>query len=193
MRGQELAQARYGVLLANHHSVTTCANLHGSGGAAVCPLQSRTRGLASQDARAQSTCAQILRLEAMWSLGQASQPLSNPAESTSPALVQVREIWLSSEDTGAWGLDLGTSIPALLDRLTQELPATGHAVLRLGMTNPPYILQHLPAIAQVYWLPSYRVLFARSCAGTGHVLGRKGGAAGKYHLVLFGHVPWAKS
>ena len=61
---------------------------------------------------------------------------------------QVREIWLSSEDTGAWGLDLGTSIPALLDRLTDELPAQGHAVLRLGMTNPPYILQHLPAIAK---------------------------------------------
>ena len=68
-------------------------------------------------------------------------------------LLQVREIWLSSEDTGAWGLDLGSSIPALLQRLTAQLGTAGHAMLRLGMTNPPYILQHLPAIAQARKLP----------------------------------------
>ena len=64
-------------------------------------------------------------------------------------MLQVREIWLSSEDTGAWGLDLGSSIPALLARLASELPKEGNVCLRLGMTNPPYILQHLEAIAQV--------------------------------------------
>ena len=37
-------------------------------------------------------------------------------------LRQVREIWLSSEDTGAYGRDIGTSLPDLLEALVQELP-----------------------------------------------------------------------
>ena len=35
---------------------------------------------------------------------------------------QVREIWLSSEDTGAYGRDLGTSLPLLLRALVEVLP-----------------------------------------------------------------------
>ena len=60
----------------------------------------------------------------------------------------VREIWLSSEDTGAYGIDLGTSLGALLRRL---LPAIAErcptAMVRLGMTNPPYILDQLDDVA----------------------------------------------
>ncbi len=59
----------------------------------------------------------------------------------------VREVWLSSEDTGAYGRDLGTNLPALLRRCLAELPADGSTRLRVGMTNPPYILEHLDAIA----------------------------------------------
>lgn len=36
--------------------------------------------------------------------------------------LQVREIWLSSEDTGAYGRDIGTSLPALLHQLVEVLP-----------------------------------------------------------------------
>ncbi|BDA40551.1 probable threonylcarbamoyladenosine tRNA methylthiotransferase at N-terminal half [Coccomyxa sp. Obi] len=61
----------------------------------------------------------------------------------------VREIWLSSEDTGAYGRDLGTSLPELLRALVAALPADGRTMLRIGMTNPPFILEHLPAIAEV--------------------------------------------
>lgn len=53
----------------------------------------------------------------------------------------VCEIWLTSEDTGAYGRDLGTDLPTLLWRLAEEIPEG--AMLRLGMTNPPYILEHL--------------------------------------------------
>lgn len=35
---------------------------------------------------------------------------------------QVREIWLSSEDTGAYGRDIGTSLPQLLHALVDVLP-----------------------------------------------------------------------
>lgn len=53
----------------------------------------------------------------------------------------VCEIWLTSEDTGAYGRDIGTSLPALLWKLVEVIPEG--AMLRLGMTNPPYILEHL--------------------------------------------------
>eukprot|EP00878_Enallax_costatus_P043482 GHUV01051477.1.p1 GENE.GHUV01051477.1~~GHUV01051477.1.p1 ORF type:complete len:377 (+),score=85.49 GHUV01051477.1:1219-2349(+) len=61
----------------------------------------------------------------------------------------VREIWLSSEDTGAYGRDIGTNIADLLKRCVAVLPQDGRTMLRLGMTNPPFILEHLDQIAEV--------------------------------------------
>ena len=59
----------------------------------------------------------------------------------------VVEIWLTSEDTGAWGRDLGLTLPDLLEKLVEVIPQGCR--LRLGMTNPPYILDHLEQIAQI--------------------------------------------
>lgn len=53
----------------------------------------------------------------------------------------VVELWLTSEDTGAYGHDIGSNLPELLRRVIAVLPA--HAMLRVGMTNPKYILPHL--------------------------------------------------
>ena len=53
----------------------------------------------------------------------------------------VMEIWLTSEDTGAYGRDIGTNLPTLLKSIVKIMP--DHTMLRLGMTNPPYILEHL--------------------------------------------------
>ena len=53
----------------------------------------------------------------------------------------VVELWLTSEDTGAYGRDIGHTLPELLWRLVEVIPEG--AMLRLGMTNPPYILEHL--------------------------------------------------
>ncbi|KAG6425183.1 hypothetical protein SASPL_115609 [Salvia splendens] len=61
----------------------------------------------------------------------------------------VKEIWLSSEDTGAYGRDIGANLPILLNALVAELPSDGSTMLRIGMTNPPYILEHLKEIAEV--------------------------------------------
>lgn len=61
----------------------------------------------------------------------------------------VREIWLSSEDTGAYGRDIGTNLPNLLSAIVAELPADRSTMLRIGMTNPPFILEHLNEIASV--------------------------------------------
>lgn len=59
----------------------------------------------------------------------------------------VKEIWLTSEDTGAYGRDLGSNISELLISLCQELNNHDKIMMRLGMTNPPYMLDHLSTIA----------------------------------------------
>ncbi|KAL5558273.1 hypothetical protein UlMin_034484 [Ulmus minor] len=61
----------------------------------------------------------------------------------------VKEIWLSSEDTGAYGRDIGVNLPILLNAIVAELPADASTMLRIGMTNPPFILEHLKEIAEV--------------------------------------------
>ncbi|XP_045159402.2 threonylcarbamoyladenosine tRNA methylthiotransferase-like [Mercenaria mercenaria] len=59
----------------------------------------------------------------------------------------VVEIWLTSEDLGAYGHDIGVTLPQLLWQLVEVIPEG--ARMRLGMTNPPYILEHLPEIAKI--------------------------------------------
>ncbi|XP_060070385.1 threonylcarbamoyladenosine tRNA methylthiotransferase-like [Ylistrum balloti] len=59
----------------------------------------------------------------------------------------VVEIWLTSEDLGAYGHDIGVTLPQLLWQLVEVIPEG--ARMRLGMTNPPYILEHLEEIAKV--------------------------------------------
>ncbi|QDZ25522.1 radical SAM methylthiotransferase [Chloropicon primus] len=61
----------------------------------------------------------------------------------------VREIWLSSEDTGAYGRDLGIKLPYLLRRIVAVLPKDGRTRLRVGMSNPPFMLDTLDEIAEV--------------------------------------------
>ncbi|XP_067913093.1 threonylcarbamoyladenosine tRNA methylthiotransferase isoform X2 [Heterodontus francisci] len=63
----------------------------------------------------------------------------------------VCEIWLTSEDTGAYGRDIGTDLPTLLWKLVEVIPEG--AMLRLGMTNPPYILEHLEEMAKILLHP----------------------------------------
>jgi threonylcarbamoyladenosine tRNA methylthiotransferase CDKAL1 len=66
----------------------------------------------------------------------------------------VTEIWLTSEDTGAYGRDLGIRLPLLLKGIVHILESAfkqqGKCVmLRIGMTNPPYILEDLEEIADI--------------------------------------------
>eukprot|EP01006_Ploeotia_vitrea_P013386 TRINITY_DN35065_c0_g1_i1.p1 TRINITY_DN35065_c0_g1~~TRINITY_DN35065_c0_g1_i1.p1 ORF type:complete len:545 (+),score=55.37 TRINITY_DN35065_c0_g1_i1:45-1679(+) len=59
----------------------------------------------------------------------------------------VKEIRLTSEDTGAYGRDIGTDIAQLLRALVEVIP--DGVMLKIGMTNPPYMLEHLDAIAEI--------------------------------------------
>lgn len=46
---------------------------------------------------------------------------------------------------GAYGLDLGTSVVELLELVLPALP--DGVMLKLGMSNPPHLLQRLPGVA----------------------------------------------
>ncbi|CAH1970901.1 unnamed protein product [Acanthoscelides obtectus] len=81
----------------------------------------------------------------------------------------VVEIWLTSEDTGTYGRDIGTSLPELLWKLVEVIPEGCR--LRLGMTNPPYILEHLEEIAKIMSHPRvYRFLHVPVQSGSDQVL-----------------------
>mmetsp|Transcript_12334 Transcript_12334/g.22013 ORF Transcript_12334/g.22013 Transcript_12334/m.22013 type:complete len:502 (+) Transcript_12334:250-1755(+) len=71
------------------------------------------------------------------------------AAKETPGLLTPKEVWLASEDTGAYGIDLKTNLPTLLERLTGLLEerAGPDTMLRLGMTNPPFILAHLDRLS----------------------------------------------
>jgi threonylcarbamoyladenosine tRNA methylthiotransferase CDKAL1 len=84
---------------------------------------------------------------------------------------EVTEIWLSSEDTGAYGIDLGITIADLLKDVVKILPDDQTVMLRLGMTNPPYMLDHLDAIADALNHPSvFSFLHVPVQSGSNHVL-----------------------
>ncbi|EGD75297.1 cdk5 regulatory subunit associated protein 1 [Salpingoeca rosetta] len=59
----------------------------------------------------------------------------------------VVEIWLTSEDTGTYGRDRDDTIVNLLWKIIEVLP--DGVMLRVGMTNPPYILEHLEEMAKI--------------------------------------------
>ena len=59
----------------------------------------------------------------------------------------VQEFWLTSEDTGAYGLDQGTSLSQLLKELTK---VQGNYRIRIGMTNPEHILNDLENLLAVF-------------------------------------------
>ena len=81
----------------------------------------------------------------------------------------VIEIWLTSEDTGAYGRDIGTSLPELLKKIIDVMPAP--TMLRVGMTNPPYILEHLDSMADILNHPRvYSFLHVPVQSGSNNVL-----------------------
>lgn len=81
----------------------------------------------------------------------------------------VCELWLTSEDTGAYGRDIGTSLPELLWKLIDVIP--DGCMMRVGMTNPPYILEHLDEMAKILRHPKvYSFLHIPVQSGSDQVL-----------------------
>jgi len=59
----------------------------------------------------------------------------------------VKEIWLTSEDTGAYGLDIGTSLPKLLKSI---LLTPKDFKIRIGMINPEHVKNYCDELIQIY-------------------------------------------
>uniref|UniRef100_A0A158PB82 Threonylcarbamoyladenosine tRNA methylthiotransferase n=1 Tax=Angiostrongylus cantonensis TaxID=6313 RepID=A0A158PB82_ANGCA len=78
-----------------------------------------------------------------------SYPLEELVEQARTAFERdgVKELWLTSEDLGAWGRDINMVLPDLLNAVVKVIP--DGCMMRLGMTNPPYILDYLEDIAAV--------------------------------------------
>ncbi|RKO85140.1 hypothetical protein BDK51DRAFT_34956, partial [Blyttiomyces helicus] len=85
----------------------------------------------------------------------------------------VKEIWLTSEDTGAYGHDIGVTIVTLLQGIVAAMDRhpSRDSMLRIGMTNPPYILSLLDGIAEILNHPRvYAFLHVPVQAGSDKVL-----------------------
>ncbi len=84
----------------------------------------------------------------------------------------VMEIWLTSEDIGAYGIDIGTNIIDLLWAIVGAMEShSSLAMLRIGMTNPPYMLHHINELCRVLNHPRvYAFLHVPVQAGSTNVL-----------------------
>jgi len=83
--------------------------------------------------------------------GLGSYPIEMIVERVRSILKQgVVEIWITSEDVGAYGIDIGVTIVDLLWEVIKAIEESHpYARLRVGMTNPPYILEHVEEMAKI--------------------------------------------
>ncbi|PIN68690.1 2-methylthioadenine synthetase [Candidatus Woesearchaeota archaeon CG11_big_fil_rev_8_21_14_0_20_43_8] len=59
----------------------------------------------------------------------------------------VKEIWLTSQDNGAYGLDMGTDLPSLLQEII-KIP--GDHMIRIGMANPQFVHRYLNRLIDIF-------------------------------------------
>jgi len=60
---------------------------------------------------------------------------------------EVKEIWLTAQDTGCYGKDINSSLPQLLKKII-KIP--GNFKIRLGMLNPNHVYEYLNELIEVY-------------------------------------------
>jgi len=58
-----------------------------------------------------------------------------------------KEIWLTSQDCGAYGIDMNTSLPNLLEKVCE---VQGKFVVRVGMMNPMFVRRWADRLAEIY-------------------------------------------
>ena len=58
-----------------------------------------------------------------------------------------KELWITSEDTGVYGRDIGTNLPNLIVEILKYVPKD--VMIRIGMANPPYILENVNQMIKV--------------------------------------------
>jgi len=77
-----------------------------------------------------------------------SYPVEDIVERAKQAVAEgVSQLWLTSEDAGAYGVDIGSDLPTLLYAILDAIPSS--IMIRIGMANPPYIARHIDAMADI--------------------------------------------
>lgn len=84
----------------------------------------------------------------------------------------VREVWLTAQDTGAYGLDLGSSLPELLQAV---VAVPGDFKVRVGMMNPNHALGFLDELVEAFHDEKvYRFLHVPVQSGSDRILREMG-------------------
>jgi threonylcarbamoyladenosine tRNA methylthiotransferase CDKAL1 len=83
-----------------------------------------------------------------------------------------KEIWLTSQDNGAYGLDTGKRrLPNLLNEILDKVP--GNYKIRLGMINPRHVMSMVDELTQIYQDDRiFKFLHIPVEAGSNEVLGK---------------------
>ncbi len=80
-----------------------------------------------------------------------SYPINHIRKRMEHAIIdQIREIWLTAQDTSAYGLDRASSLVELLTQLSQ---VQGQFWIRVGMMNPNHVFPLLPELIDVFKSP----------------------------------------
>ncbi|VVB99852.1 tRNA-2-methylthio-N(6)-dimethylallyladenosine synthase [uncultured archaeon] len=93
---------------------------------------------------------------------------------------RAREFWLTGQDTGAYGIDIGSSLPELLRRV---LSIEGDFRLRIGMMNPQHLKRIFRGMVPLFNDPRlYRFLHVPVQSGSGRILKlmKRGYSPGEY-------------
>ncbi|MFW6014022.1 MAG: tRNA (N(6)-L-threonylcarbamoyladenosine(37)-C(2))-methylthiotransferase [Nanoarchaeota archaeon] len=62
-----------------------------------------------------------------------------------------KELWITAQDTGCYGKDIGTSLPELLKEL---IALRGDYWIRLGMMNPNFALEYIDELIEIFKSPN---------------------------------------
>ena len=79
-----------------------------------------------------------------------------------------RELWVTAQDTGCYGEDIGKDLPFLLDTI---LDLEGNFMVRLGMANPAFVHKHLDAMVSAFNHPKmFKFLHVPLQSGSDNIL-----------------------
>jgi threonylcarbamoyladenosine tRNA methylthiotransferase CDKAL1 len=98
-----------------------------------------------------------------------SYPIKDIVETARNAVTKgAKEIWLTSQDTGCYGFDIGTTLADLLCEITK---IQGDYMIRVGMMNPNHALKHLRELISAFKHPKiYKFLHLPLQSGNNFVL-----------------------
>ena len=98
-----------------------------------------------------------------------SYPIREIAHQIETALSEgVKEVWLTAQDCGIYGEDIGSSLPELLKNVFK---IKGDFKLRLGMANPDGVLKYLNELKEIYAEPRiFKFLHIPVQSGSDNVL-----------------------